>query len=166
MDPSINHNNDLVTIALLKARISLVNAYRRNLLFSYGEPGRIIRRYHFSPKDMAIDTKTFLKPYSIQPGLEDTLTNPSHRFLRITTVAGLYEKVLPYNRDVTLYVRFYNKQRIEVGYRIVVEPAPVISFTDTEQKDKVALGKFVENMIWLPIVKAHRILKIRAGITF
>lgn len=155
----INTNNDIVVAHLMRLRIRLASFYKRTGFFTNGQQlGRLTRHYDFSNGTMTLTVSAYLKPSTIDPTFQQFLMLlPEPRFKRDTGTPGLYVKRLAAN--LNLFVRFYNRQRVQVGYSIFCKDAPFAGNSATPQ-DKYSQTRFVEEQIWVPLVRKHRIVGV------
>ncbi len=156
---NINLNNDLVVGFLTRSRLKLAVFYKRSRFFRNGMIGRITRNYKYTDGSLLLTVSSYLLPATIDPTFEKyLLTPPFPRFKRETGVNGLYTKHLAPNVD--LFVRFYNRQRVEVGYKIFCHQAP-FSGNVARVPNRREQTQFTEQQIWLPIVRRYPIADVR-----
>ena len=153
---AFNSNNDILKSFLLSSRIKVVQFYNESDFFAHCKIQSVVREYKFANGRLEIWMHANLRPNSMDPVLEQWLVKlPTPSFRRDASEPGLYKKSVAANVDLT--VKFYNRLRVEVGYKIMCHSAPVIDGNMKKIPSKVQLARFTESNIWLPLVRAHRI---------
>lgn len=151
---SVNLNNDLLVMELMSQRRHLVRFANKYGFFNKFYIKKIHRHYDFNQDDMVIEVKADLWPNSLDPTLEDWVRSiQGPRMLRSPESSRLYKKELP--QGPILWVRFIHSQRIQLGYTITVDKLPVIVGL-TRVPTKAIMTRFMEQNIWLPIVRTYR----------
>lgn len=151
---SVNLNNDLLVMDLMSSRRHLVRFVNKYNFFSKFYIRTIHRHYDFNDDNMVIDVKADLWPNTVDPTLEDWIRSiQGPRMLRSPEASRLYKKELP--QGPTIWLRFINSSRIQLGYTIRVERLPVIVGL-TRLPTKAIMTQFMEQNIWLPIVRTYR----------
>ena len=147
--------NEYIAEFLTKARIYCVQFVKECRFFDRVKVRKAFREY--TRKDNGLVIRTWAELYVIKdPTFENWLmTVPMPRFHRQPD--NRYTRlIMPH---ITMWVRYINAARVIVGFDI--EVAGTINIPGKPNPSRKAVDKFIDQTIWLPIIRAHRITDIK-----
>lgn len=151
---AVNLNNDLLTMDLMSQRRHLVRFVNKHDFFSRFTINKIHRHYDFDPGQLTLDVVAELWPTTIDPTLPQWVQSiQGPRMLRAPEGHRMYKRELV--QGPVIWIKFTHVKRIQLGYTIKVDKLPVVGGL-TRMPTKAIMTKFMEQNIWLPIVRTYR----------
>lgn len=143
--------NEFIQDAFNRSRIMLVRWFDEVGLFERVKVRKAYREYIRNEKGITIRCWAELFPVK-DAGFEEWLRKtPSPRFLKYPD--GRWTKMV--QPHITVWVKILNASRTIVGYE--VKMAGTINIPGKKTPTKKEVNRFIDNTIWFPIVRAHRI---------
>ncbi len=147
--------NEYIQDAFNRSRIMLVRWFDEVGFFERVRVRKAYREYVRNEKGLTIRCWAELFPVK-DAGFEDWLKKvPSPRFLKYPDNRWI-KMVQPH---ITVWVKILNASRTVVGYE--VKMAGTINIPGKKTPTKKEVNRFIDNTIWFPIVRAHRIDAIK-----
>jgi hypothetical protein len=148
--------NEFLQDAFNKSRIMLVQWLDEVGLFERVKVRKASREYIRSDKGMIIRCWADLFPVKNLPEFEDWLKKtPQPRFQKYPD--NRWSKLV--QPHIMIWVKMLNASRTIVGYEIRL--AGTVNIPGKKTPSKKDVDKFIDNTIWYPIVRAHRIAAIK-----
>jgi hypothetical protein len=148
--------NEFVENAFSRSRIMLVRWFDEIKLFERVRVRKAFREYVANDKGIVIRSWSELFNVKDLPEFEAWLQKtPSPRFLKYPD--NRWTKMV--QPHIMVWVRIINSSRVVVGYEIKL--AGTINIPGKKTPTKKEVNKFLDNTLWFPIVRAHRIDAIK-----
>lgn len=148
--------NEFLQDAFNKSRIMLVRWFDETKMFECVKVKKASREYILNEKGMTIRCWADLFTVKNLPEFETWLQKtPSPRFLKYPD--GRWTKLV--QPHILVWVKILNAARVVVGYEIKL--AGTINIPGKKTPTKKEVNKFIDNTLWYPIVRAHRIDAIK-----
>lgn len=147
--------NEFVTDFMTRSRIHLVNYFNEIKLFNRIKIRKAYRKYRRSHTGLTVISWAdlyYVADSKFEHWLQET---PLPRLLKYAD--NKYQRVIRPN--VIVWVKIINQYRIQVGYEIEVPGTINIPGKKTPTKKEVY--EYVDNTMFLPIVRAHRISSVK-----
>ena len=148
--------NEFIQDAFNRSRIMLVRWLDEIKMFEKVKVRKAYREYIRNERGFTIRCWAELFPVKDAPAFEEWLRKtPSPRFLKYPD--GRWTKMV--QPHIVVWVKILNASRTIVGYE--VKMAGTINIPGKKTPTKKDVNKFIDNTIWFPIVRAHRIDAIK-----
>ncbi len=148
--------NEFVENAFSRSRIMLVSWFNEIKMFERVRVRKAFREYVANDKGILVRSWAELFNVKDLPEFEAWLQKtPSPRFLKYPD--NRWTKMV--QPHIMVWVRVINSSRVVVGYEIKL--AGTINIPGKKTPTKKEVNKFLDNTLWFPIVRAHRIDAIK-----
>lgn len=148
--------NEFVENAFSRSRIMLVRWFDEIKMFERVKVRKAFREYVANDKGILVRSWAELFNVKDLPEFESWLQKtPSPRFLKYPD--NRWTKMV--QPHIMVWVRIINSARVVVGYEIKL--AGTINIPGKKTPTKKEVNKFLDNTLWFPIVRAHRIDAIK-----
>lgn len=148
--------NEYVQDAFNRSRIMLVRWLDNIGMFERVKVKKAFREYVRNERGLTVRCWAELFPVKDAPGFEEWLRKtPTPRFLKYPD--GRWTKMV--QPHIMVWVKIQNASRIIVGYEVKL--AGTINIPGKKTPTKKEVNRFIDNTVWFPIVRAHRIAAIK-----